>query len=131
MSELPMRRHFRYLRFKTFPMTPRTPQCKVFCPFLSSSKHSGVPEGSKSPTFPSVGLHPTLGQVRVATVPQHGYQMLVMLLMIIKSNIVIGFLSTQLCAIPCTQVVKTYCKLQFVIDKQWENENMCTEMSSY
>ncbi len=58
MSELPMRGHFRYLSFKTFPMTPRTPQCEVFCPLLSSSEHSGVPEDSKSPTFPSVGLHP-------------------------------------------------------------------------
>jgi hypothetical protein len=58
MSELPMRGHFRYLRFKTFPMTPRTPQCEVFCPLLSSSEHSGVPEDSQLPTFPSVGLHP-------------------------------------------------------------------------
>ncbi|KAH9536061.1 hypothetical protein CY35_17G086200 [Sphagnum magellanicum] len=53
-----MRGHFQYLRFKTFPMTPRTPQCKVFCPLLSSSKHSEVPEDSQPPTFPSVGLHP-------------------------------------------------------------------------
>ncbi len=58
MSELPMRGHFRYLRFKTFPMTPRTPQCEVFCPLLSSSEHSGVSEDSQPPTFPSVGLHP-------------------------------------------------------------------------
>jgi hypothetical protein len=58
MSKCPMRGHFRYLRFKTFPMTPRTPQCKVFCPLLSSSEHSGVPEDSKSSLFPSVGLHP-------------------------------------------------------------------------
>jgi hypothetical protein len=58
MSKCPMRGHFRYLRFKTFPMTPRTPQCEVFWVLLSSSKHSGVPEDSKSPTFPSVGLHP-------------------------------------------------------------------------
>jgi len=58
MSELPMRGHFRYLRFKTFSMTPRTPQCEVFFPFFSSSEHSGVPEGSQPPTFPSVGLHP-------------------------------------------------------------------------
>jgi hypothetical protein len=33
-------------------------QCEVFWVLLSSSKHSGVPEDSKSPTFPSVGLHP-------------------------------------------------------------------------
>jgi len=39
-------------------MTPRTPQCEVFWALLSSSKHSGVPEDSKPPTFPSVGLHP-------------------------------------------------------------------------
>jgi hypothetical protein len=58
MSESPMRGHFRYLRFKTFPMTPRTPQCEVLCPLLSSSEHSGVPEDSQPPTFPSVGLHP-------------------------------------------------------------------------
>jgi hypothetical protein len=58
MSKWPMRGHFRYLRFKTFPTTPRTPQCEVFWTFLFSSEHSGVPEDSKSPTFPSVGLHP-------------------------------------------------------------------------
>jgi len=39
-------------------MTPRTPQCEVFWALLLSSEHSGVPEDSKSPTFPSVGLHP-------------------------------------------------------------------------
>jgi hypothetical protein len=43
--------HFRYLRFKTFPMTLRTPQGEVFCPLLLNSKHSGVPEDSKSPTL--------------------------------------------------------------------------------
>jgi len=58
MSELPMRGHFRYLRFKTFSTTLRTPWCEVFCPLLSSSKHSGVPKDSQPPTFPSVGLHP-------------------------------------------------------------------------
>jgi len=58
MSKWEMRGHFRYLRFKTFPMTPRTPQCKVFWALPSNSKHSGVPEDSKSPTFPSVGIHP-------------------------------------------------------------------------
>jgi len=58
MSEWLMQGHFRYLRFKTFPTTPRTLQCKVFWAFLSSSEHSGVPEDSKPPTFPSVGLHP-------------------------------------------------------------------------
>jgi len=67
MSEFPIRGHFRYLRFKTFPMTPRTPQCEVFCPLLSSSEHSGVPEDSQPPTFPSLGFTPTLGQSGVAT----------------------------------------------------------------
>jgi hypothetical protein len=67
MSKWPMRGHFRYLRFKTFPMTPRTPQCKVFWAFLSNSKHSGVPEDSKSPTLEVLGFTPTLGQSGVAT----------------------------------------------------------------
>jgi hypothetical protein len=43
---------------RPFPMTPRTLQCEVFFPLLSSSEHSGVPEDSQPPTFPSVGLHP-------------------------------------------------------------------------
>jgi hypothetical protein len=51
MSELTMRGHFRYLSFKTFPTTPRTPQCQVFCPLLSSSEHSGVPKDSNSSLF--------------------------------------------------------------------------------
>ncbi len=67
MSELPMRGHFGYLRFKTFPTTPRTPQCEVFFPLLSSSEHSGVPEDSKSQLFQVLGFTLTLGQVRVAT----------------------------------------------------------------
>jgi hypothetical protein len=53
-----MRGHFRYLRFKTFSMTLKTPQCEVFWALLSSSKHSRVPGDSKSPSFPSVRLHP-------------------------------------------------------------------------
>jgi hypothetical protein len=57
MSEWPMRGHFRYLRFKTFPMTLRTPKCKVFWALLLSSKHSGVPEDSKccNPTLAKCG----------------------------------------------------------------------------
>jgi hypothetical protein len=51
MSKWPMRGHFRHLHFKTFPMTPRTPQCKLFCPLLLNSKHSRVPEDSKPPTL--------------------------------------------------------------------------------
>jgi len=51
MSKWPMRGHFRHLHFKTFPMTPRKPQSEVFWPLLSNSKHSGVPEDSKSPTL--------------------------------------------------------------------------------
>ncbi len=67
MSKWPMRGHFRYLRFKTFPMTLRTPQCEVFWAFLSNPKHSGVPEDSKSPTLGVLGFTPTLGQSGVAT----------------------------------------------------------------
>jgi hypothetical protein len=45
---------------RPFPMTPRTPRCKVFCPLLSSSEHSGVPEDSKSPLFQVLGFTPHL-----------------------------------------------------------------------
>ncbi len=69
MSKWPRRGHFRYLRFKTFSMKPRTPQCEVFWALLSSSKHSGVPEDSKSPTLEVLGFTPTLGQSGVATFP--------------------------------------------------------------
>ncbi len=65
-----MRGHFRYLRFKTFLMTPRTPQYEVFCPLLLSSKHSGVPEDSKPNFFQVLGFTLTLGQSRVATLPE-------------------------------------------------------------
>jgi len=67
MSKWPMRGHFRYLRFKTFSMTPRTPQCEMFWALLSNPKHSGVPEDSKSPTLGVLGFTPTLGQSGVAT----------------------------------------------------------------
>jgi hypothetical protein len=60
-------RPFSYLRFKTFSMTPRTPQCEVFWALLSNPKHSGVPEDSKSPTLEVLGFTPTLGQSGVAT----------------------------------------------------------------
>ncbi len=67
MSKWPMRGHFRYLRFKTFSMTSRTPQCKVFWALLSNFKHSRVPEDSKSPTLEVLGFTPTLGQSGIAT----------------------------------------------------------------
>jgi hypothetical protein len=67
MSKWPMRGHFRYLRFKTFSMTPTTSQCEVFWALLSSSEHSGVPEDSKSPTLEVLGFTSTLGQSGVAT----------------------------------------------------------------
>jgi hypothetical protein len=51
MSKWPMRGHFGHLHFKTFLMTSRTPQCEVFWALLLNSKHSGVPEDSKSPTL--------------------------------------------------------------------------------
>jgi hypothetical protein len=67
MSKWPMRGHFLYLRFKTFPMTPRTLQCEVFWALLSNSKHSGVSEDSKSPTLEVLDFTLTLGQSGVAT----------------------------------------------------------------
>ncbi len=63
MSEWPMRGHFRYLRFKTFPTTPRTPQCEVFCPLLLSSEQSGVPEDSNSQLFQVLSFTPHLAKV--------------------------------------------------------------------
>jgi len=70
MFKWPMRGHSRYLRFKTFPMTSRTPQCEVFWALLSNPKHSGGPEDSKSPTLGVLGFTPTLGQSGVTTSPQ-------------------------------------------------------------
>jgi hypothetical protein len=48
-------------------MTPRTLQCEEFWALLSNSKHSGVPEDSKSPTLGVLGFTPALGQSGVAT----------------------------------------------------------------
>jgi hypothetical protein len=62
-----MRGHFRYLRFKTIPMTPTTLRCEVFWVLLSNSEHLGVPEDSKSPTVEVLGFTRTLGQSGVAT----------------------------------------------------------------
>ncbi len=56
---------------RPFPMTPRTPQGEVVWAFLSSSKHSGVPEDSNSRLFQVLGFTPTLGQSRGAIVPVH------------------------------------------------------------
>jgi len=67
MSKWPMRGHFQYLRFKTFSMTLRKPRCEVFWALLLNSKHSRVPEDSKSPTLEVLGFTPTLGQSGVAT----------------------------------------------------------------
>jgi hypothetical protein len=67
MSKWPMRGQFRHLHFKTFPMTPRKPQCEVFWPFNSSSEFSEVPEDSK---FPLLGVWASpshLAQSGVAT----------------------------------------------------------------
>jgi len=68
MPDLPMRGHFRYLRFKTFPMTPRTPQCEVFSPCcrvlnIRESRRTPNPQLSQV-----LGFTPTLGQSRGATV---------------------------------------------------------------
>jgi hypothetical protein len=81
MSKWPLRGHFRYLRFQTFPMTPRTPQCEVFWALLWNSKHSGVPEDSKSPTLEVLSFTPTLGQSGVATTP---------MLLVLKNCIFVG-----------------------------------------
>jgi hypothetical protein len=67
----PIRGDFKHLHFKTFPMTPITPQSKVFWPLLSNPKHSGVPEDSKSPTL-GVGVSSShFTQSGVATLNVH------------------------------------------------------------
>ncbi len=76
MSKWPMRGHFRYFHFKTFPMTPRTPQCEVFWALLLNSKHSKVPKDSKSPTLEVLGFTPTLGQSGVVTTPLYPFKVL-------------------------------------------------------
>ncbi len=63
MSKWPMRGHFRYVRFKTFLVTPKTLQCEVFWALPLSSKHSGIPEGSKPPLFQVLGFTPYLAKV--------------------------------------------------------------------
>jgi hypothetical protein len=75
MSKWPMRGHFGHLHFETFPMTPRTLQCKVFYPLLSNSKHSRVPEDSKSPTLGVWVSSSHLAKVglRQRHVPSHVY----------------------------------------------------------
>jgi hypothetical protein len=63
-------------------MTPRTPQCEVFWSLLSNSKHSGVPEDSKSPTL-GVGVsssHFTQSGVATLTVKR----IVILILLIIK-----------------------------------------------
>ncbi len=67
MSKWPMRGHFRYLRFETFSMTPRTPQCEVFWPCCRALN---IRESRRTPTphfFQVLGFTLTLGQSRVAT----------------------------------------------------------------
>jgi hypothetical protein len=51
-------RPFSISTFQDLSNDTKNTQCEVFWTLLSSSKHLGVPEDSKSPTFPSVGLHP-------------------------------------------------------------------------
>jgi hypothetical protein len=88
MSKWPMRGHFRYLRFMTFSMTPRTPQCEAIFdiyasrPFQWHQKHLNarcfgpccrtlnIQESRRTPNphfFQVLGFTPTLGQSRVAT----------------------------------------------------------------
>jgi hypothetical protein len=73
MSKWLMQGHFRYLRFKNFPMIPRTSQYEVFWALLLNPKHSGVPKDSKSPTLGVLGFTPTLGQSGVATIIHQPY----------------------------------------------------------
>jgi hypothetical protein len=67
MSELPMRGHFRYLRFKTFQRHQEHPNARCFSPCCRALN---IRESRRTPTpqlFQVLGFTPTLGQVRVAT----------------------------------------------------------------
>jgi hypothetical protein len=69
-----MQGHFLHLRFKTFPMTLRTPWCEVFWALLSSSEHSGVPEDSKSSLFSKCWASPPhLAKVGLRQKPSSGF----------------------------------------------------------
>jgi hypothetical protein len=68
-----MRGHFLYLHFKTFSMTPRTPQCEVFwalrC-FGPCYRALNIRKSRRTPNphfFQVLGFTPTLGQSRVVT----------------------------------------------------------------
>jgi hypothetical protein len=67
MSKWQMRGQFRHLHFKTFLMTPRTPQFEVFWPFNSSSKFLWVSEDSKFPLLGVWALPSHLAQSGVTT----------------------------------------------------------------
>jgi hypothetical protein len=51
-------RPFSISMFQDLSNDTKNTQCEVFLALLLNCKHSKVPEDSKSPTFPSVGLHP-------------------------------------------------------------------------
>jgi hypothetical protein len=67
MSELPMRGHFRYLRFKNFPMTPRTPNARCFAPCCWALNIREPQKTLNLQLFQVLGFTPTLGQSGVAT----------------------------------------------------------------
>ncbi len=67
MSKWSKRGQFRHLHFKTFSMTPKTPQCEVFWPFNSNSEFLGVPKDSKSPLLGVWASPSHLAQSGVAT----------------------------------------------------------------
>jgi len=96
-----MQGHFGHLHFKTFAMTPRTPQCEVFWPLLSNSKHSGVPEDSKSPTL-GVG-------VSSSHFTQSGVATRVTLITWYTHVKVVLFSKTFVDQIPCLKVVSVGC----------------------
>ncbi len=127
MSNWPMRGHFRYLHFKNFPMTSRTPQCEVFWALLSSSEHSGVSKDSKSQRFQVLGFTRTLGQSGVATILVSSFPMYVKLVKLamvhitgivedercfstlgffeVKASQQVQYSSSNCCAHACTTIV--------------------------
>jgi hypothetical protein len=82
-------RPFLISKFQDLSNDTKNTPFEVFWALLSSSEHSGVPEDSNSPTFPSVGLHPhtwpkwgydILAQEALVLAPESGQDLVLLLL---------------------------------------------------
>jgi hypothetical protein len=104
MSKWPMRGHFGHLHFKTFPMTPRTPQGEVFWPLAIELKIFGSPRGLPIPNLGSVSFILTLGQSGVATWGLFDHQ---------KPTVVRGYFCWPFSLFVTFFIACNFCKLLF------------------